>query len=161
MKDRQQKRVYRWEGEWATFTKKTLSQDECRAAVEAACASYDVPTPAVKFKRGKRGITYFDPEENVICFLPCHMNLGICLHEAAHAIHSYVTGDDAHEIHGPEWLAIYINLLRRFEVASLTALTASLTEHGAVYGDLDLHSPRRLRATYRDLWRVVEAARSA
>ena len=161
MRDRQQTRAYDWEGEWPTFTKKTLTQDECRTAIVTASGLYNIPVPVIRFLPGKRGHTWYDPNDHTINLRPRHCNLGICLHETAHAIHSHVTGDEAHEIHGPEWLAIYINLLERFEIASLTALTASAEAHALVYADLAKHSPRRLRATYRGLWRKVQRERES
>jgi hypothetical protein len=159
-RDRQQKRVYKWEGEWGRpWNRKTLTQDQCREVIAAACEWYSIPMPTLRFLVGRRGWTFYDPNDHSINLRQRHMNVAVCLHETAHAIHSHVTGDEDHEIHGPEWLAIYLWLLRRAEVASETALTKSVEAYGLSYGDLDRHSPRRLRATYRTLFRRVEAAR--
>lgn len=159
-KDPQQFRIYRWEAEWGKpWNSKTLSQDECRAAIESACALYDVPAPSVHFRAVKRGWTFFDPNDHSIHIMSKDMNEAVCLHEAAHAIHWYVTEAPDHRDHGPEWFAIYLNLLYRCRVAPRAALTASADERGLAYGDLSQHSPRRLRATYRALWRRVQAAR--
>lgn len=159
MSDRQQKRVYNWEKLWPTWNRKTIGPDECRAIVEVACEWYSVPTPEVRFLKGRRGHTWYDPNDHSINLRPRHMNVAVCLHETAHAIHSYVLGDEAHEIHGPEFVAIYINLLTRAEVAAELALTESARACGVAVADLGRHSPRRLRASYRRLVREAEAAR--
>jgi hypothetical protein len=158
-RDRQQKRVYAFESEWPTWNRKTLTQDECRKVIEAACALYRIPMPAIRFLTGKLGHTYYDPNDHTINLRPRHMNAAVCLHETAHAVHSYICGDEVHEIHGPEWLAVYLWLLRKAEIASETALTASATAYGLTFKNLDEHSPRRLRRTYRSLSRAIERDR--
>lgn len=163
IKDPQARRLYDWENQWgAKWTTKQLTQDECREAIAHASLMYDMPLPAIRFFKGARGSTYYDPNDHSINLRPRHMNLAICLHETAHAVHSHVCGDEGeHEIHGPEWFAIYLNLLSSFDVAPLGALVAFADASGLRYADPSRHTPRRLRATYRDLCRRVAAARDS
>jgi hypothetical protein len=79
------------------------------------------------------------------------MNPAVVLHETAHAVHSVIAGNDAHEAHGPEWMAVYIGLLVRFGLAPKLALIATSKAHGLRTANIDKHNPLRIRRTYRAL----------
>jgi hypothetical protein len=156
MKDRQVARVYAWEHEWPTWNKPTITSQDCRKIVAYACKLYDVPVPKLKFPRGLRGCSYYEPNEHYILLRKRHRNIAVCLHEASHAIHSFVCGDEKHEMHGPEWLSIYLWLLRHAEVASTTALLESASAYNVKFLDLETHGPKRLRRTYSPLWKAQQ-----
>jgi hypothetical protein len=159
MKDSQVKRVYAWEKEWPTWNKATISEEECVKIIQDACAAYGVPCPHIKFPRRLLGESYFDPNDQTLLLRKRHRNVAICLHEAAHAIHDYICGDAPHEIHGPEFVAIYLYLLNRAEVASMTALIESAKAYNVAFLPLKTHTPRQIRKTYRKLWVAAEALR--
>jgi hypothetical protein len=108
----------------------------------------------VFLKRGKLGLrqgwrTAYDPNDHSLTLSPQHQNQAIVLHEVAHLVHSVVAGDEDHEIHGPEWLALYMYLLARFGVAPRVALFASARVFGLRWKSLDKHNSVRIRHTYR------------
>lgn len=160
MKDSQVKQVYKWEKEWPTWNRPILTNDECRNIIQYACDLYDVPAPKLLFPRQLLGYSYYDPNDHTLLLRKRHRNIAVCLHEAAHAVHGYVCGDN-HEIHGPEWLTIYLWLLIHSGIASRTALLESASAYEVTYLDVPSHGPRRLRSTYRALWRAAERARGA
>lgn len=146
--DAQCKALYKWEGEWASFNMKTINLKDCRKLVRWCCKAYKVPMPKLYTHPKKRGSSFSCDDPYIIVLNRSHMNIGICLHEAAHTIHSYLMGD-VHEGHGPQFLAIYLNLLFRAKVASRKAITLSMKSHGLRWRPLTLLSPTRIRKTYR------------
>lgn len=154
--DSQQIWVYYWEEMWKWWNVQRLSKKECAKLLKWACRLYNVPAPSLKLHRplpGKRWATAFDPSDYSITLSPQHMNEAVCLHEVAHAIHSLLTGDEAHEAHGPEWLALYIYLLDRLGLAPRIALFATAKVWRLKWKDLDKHNPLRIRKTYARLRR--------
>lgn len=155
LSDSQQTEAYRWEGTWPQWNKQLLTRQACRKLIVQVCRLYEVEIPTMVFlRRGKLGLrqgwrTCFDPNEYSLTFAPQHQNTAIVLHEVAHLVHSVVTGDEAHEAHGAEWLALYLYLLCRYGIAPRVALFASARAFGLRWKDLDKHNSVRLRHTYR------------
>lgn len=159
MTDSQQVAAYKFEGEWKAWNTQSLSKKQCSKLITWACRLYDIPVPSLGVaKRGRTvlragWVTVYDPEDHSILLSPQHMNPAICLHETAHAIHSVIAGDEAHEAHGAEWLALYLYLLHRAGLAPRIALFASARAWNLKWKDLDKHNPVRIRKTYAALRR--------
>ena len=146
--DSQCKALYKWEGEFPCFDNKMLTLKQCRSAVAWACKLYRVPIPPVSIHPLKKGSSFSCDDPYMLCLNKRHMNVGICLHESAHAIHTYLMGH-AHETHGPQFLAIYMNLLLKAGGISKRALISSLKSLDLEWRPLSLLSPHRIRKTYR------------
>jgi hypothetical protein len=159
LSDSQQKEVYLWEQEWPQWNKQSLSRQACRKLILQVCQLYAVPAPKMAFlKRGKLGLrqgwrTEYDPNVHAITLAPQHQNLAIVLHEVAHLVHSVIAGDEDHEIHGPEWLALYMYLLARYGAAPRAALFATAKAFDLRWKSLDKHNSVRIRRTYRAIRR--------
>lgn len=152
--DKQKGRLYAFEDYWG-WNCKAATQDECRTIITWACDSYDVPVPTIRFRKWR---TWYDPDDHSIVLGNGNQNAAIALHEAAHAIHYWLVGE-AHEDHGPEWLAIYMWLLRSAKIAPEAPMKDTAAKFKLRWRELDRHSPRRVRATYASLCRSVDAAR--
>lgn len=152
--DSQQKAVYSWEETWPLWNKQSLTRQACRRLIVQVCRLYDVPVPRTVFlRRGKLGLrqgwrTAYDPNDHSLTLAPQHQNTAIVLHEVAHLVHSVVAGDEDHEAHGPEWLALYLYLLARYGLAPRLALFASARAGHLRWKDLDSHNAHRIRRTY-------------
>lgn len=157
--DPQEQRAYAWENSFTKAAKPAYTPAEMRAAVERACRSYRVPAPQVHcVKRDKRNgkllTSYSQADCRLIQIRPRHMTLDVALHEAAHFICDWILGWDL-EIHGPQWLGIYMNLLVRFRVMPVSALIVTAKEKGLQWTPLWRVSPRHIRCMNRA--RVREA----
>ena len=154
--DSQRLLVYSWEGEWPAWNVKNLDKDNIESAVEWSHKIYRLPPPKVEYRASDAGETWYDGETHVISVSQKARNAATILHEAAHSVHTLVTGDN-HEHHGPEWLAVYLWLLQKYGIASRRALLLSAKAIGLEFRPLVLHSPRRLKNTYRAMYRVQKA----
>jgi hypothetical protein len=126
--DAQQRRVYKWEGQFRSFYERTITRDEARDLIHKASRRYGVIPPGVYF-RTKQGTTgrvtsEYDPITHRITIGWCDCNHAIALHEAAHAITDWIYGEDLPG-HGERWLGIYLDLLEWQKVAPRAALHAS------------------------------------
>lgn len=155
--DSQQKPLYAWEGTWPDWNRQQLDREKTWKLVKQVCQLYRVPLPRlVVLRRGKKGLrqgwrTAYDPNDHSLTLAPQHQNRAVVLHETAHLVHSVILGDEDHEIHGPEFLAIYLYLLRRFGAAPALALYATAKAGGLSWKSPDKHNPLRIRRTYRRL----------
>ncbi len=132
LNDPQAKRVYAWEKKWLYSEQPLLEADGAQKWVDLACEEYGIPSI----------LTGPDPNpdctisnywvDNTITLAPKHMNAMVCLHEAAHGIHSHYFGFNQ-EAHGATWLGIYVHLLCRAKIAPRIAITASLDAAGLQY----------------------------
>lgn len=152
-RDAQVKRVYDWETSWPSWNRKSLNKQECESLVKVACGWYSVPPPPIHIFRKTRGSTYYAPWEHSIHFRKRHMNMAVVLHETAHAIHSYLLGDDAHQIHGQEFMGIYLWLLWKCQLASPEALVLSAKAYGIKWRPLTWLSPSKIRKKYKRLYK--------
>jgi hypothetical protein len=128
MKDRQVKRLYDWEAEWASWNTATVTLPECRKYVRQACEAYNVPPPSVS-QHKHNGMSYYEPNEHRISLRHDHKNVPIALHEAAHAIVWTIYGETV-EDHGREFCGVYLFLLTAVQAAPEVAITASARAAG-------------------------------
>lgn len=131
MEDPQQWPVYKWEGTWTDFNRKTLSLAGCRLLVRRACRQYGVKVPKVFAGPIKAKWAYYHSLKHHICLNTAAMNIAIALHEAAHAIVSRLSPRSTD--HGPTFLGVYLDLLSEFYPAS--ALYASARRAHLRYDD--------------------------
>ena len=115
-RDFQRTRVYRWETDQVfPAAGEPLSLGECRALVEAVFHWAERPAPIVTDGRGRRHACG-SPE--VIKLPRWARTRAIVLHECAHGL--------ARDMHGPEFVATYAELLERFAGLDGAELRASL-----------------------------------
>jgi hypothetical protein len=127
--------VYAFEDEWPSFGRGSLSLQQCRALVRAACDAYNLKAPPVRQHEG-RAMSYLsvddaDVSKWFISFRLDHKNTAIVLHESAHYIVDRTYGaHGTQQDHGPTWQGVYFYLLARAELAPVEALSASARKHG-------------------------------
>jgi hypothetical protein len=114
--DPQQWPVYKWEGTWTDFNRKTLSLAGCRQVVKRACRAYGVRAPRVFAGPIKAKWAYYHSLKHHISLNSTAMNIAIALHEAAHAI-VHTLAPRATD-HGPTFLGVYLDLLGSYYPAS-------------------------------------------
>jgi hypothetical protein len=144
MADKQQKRVYKWESTWGVWNGPS-SKDGCRYWLEWACTQYGVEIPKLVFAKNNRGWSYYQEDKDTIRLVKDHQNFSVVFHESAHAIASFYY-PRAIEDHGPEWLGIFLWLLRESKAVPEVALKASAKEFGLKWKALDASSPDALKA---------------
>jgi len=150
--DPQCKRVYKFEDTWQRFGEQSLNRPHFRLAVRAACDYYGVPWPTVTFLPWSAlgDGAWYDPNTHKIYLRKQrYCNMAVALHEAAHAIDTYLFGDK-NETHGPVWLGIYFWLLVKMGEAPFAALAATAKRHRLKYRGLRASSPQRLRRFAKD-----------
>lgn len=130
--DPHKQKVYAWEQSWHAWNWNTISLAACRKAIRRACTWYKVDPPTVVQHKGR---SYSWPEQNRISMQTGERakvggkNMATAMHEAAHHIAHALHGERIQD-HGPVFLAIYIDLLERAQVAPRTALEASARAFG-------------------------------
>lgn len=158
LKDSQKEKLYQWESEFPYWHLPQLSKKDCIKSIRWACDLYKVPYPKkIGFHPNKYGYSIsVDLPQYRISLQTNGMNAATCLHEVAHLIHGYITGQgtiSGHEDHGPEWLAIYVWLLIKAGVLSRRAVECSLRDIGLKWIDpASRLSPRSIRKSYRSLY---------
>ncbi len=130
--DPQQMRVYAWERKFRYSEEETLKKSGIQEWVNWACDMYAVPHILCKPDPNPKAKISHYWNDNKISLARKHMNMMVCLHEAAHGIHTHYFGFPA-EAHGPEWLGIYVRLLTKARFAPKIAITASLEAAGLLY----------------------------
>ena len=116
-RDFQRTRVYRWEAAHVLpHAAEPLTLEACRTLVAAVFHWAGRPAPVVTDGRGRRHACG-SPE--AIKLPRWARTRAIVLHECAHGL--------ARDMHGPEFVAIYVLLLERFAGLDQDALRASLT----------------------------------
>jgi hypothetical protein len=158
VRDVQQQTVYKWEGEWeAWVTREFLTVSRPRELVRRACKRYRVPPPVVKgHHRVTGGTSFYEPNLHRIELRKRHWNVAIALHEAAHAITDWLIGPDQ-PAHGPEWMAVYLDLLATYKVAPRVALEASARAHGIRWSRAA--GPREFKRLHKRRIRVARRER--
>lgn len=144
MADRQKTRVYRWERMWADWNVKSLNAPQIRKYTDWVCHLYGLEPLALLLAKNDRGWSWYRDETRTIRLLKTHQNTAVCLHELAHAVIAEYF--PAAEDHGPEWLGVYLWLLREANLAPDSALHASLKEQGLRWKPLHKSSPKYLRS---------------
>ncbi len=123
--DPQRHRVYAWECSFRHANERTLTQKETRRVIVRCCRLYRVRVPAIRFlTRETREWSYFQEKENLLAMNYAQCNHWIACHEAAHVIVTRKWGESVFD-HGPEFMAVYMRLLREHEVAPRAALDSS------------------------------------
>ena len=126
--DFQRSRVYRWEaGHVLPHSTEPISLDACRALVREAYLWAEAPIartagwapPEVTDGRGRR---HASGSREVIKLPRWARTRPVVLHECAHGL--------ARDKHGPEFVAVYLDLLERFLGLGRAGLVASLTAEG-------------------------------
>lgn len=127
--DPQKDQLYVWEDSWWGWNRNLLTLKYCRAAIETACAYYDVQPPKVT-QHHVRSLSYSIPVSRVISLQAVApdgkggLNLPTALHEATHQIIWDKFKNRATD-HGPSFLGVYLWLLEKAGVATGEALSAS------------------------------------
>lgn len=156
--DPQRAPLYRWEGKWKDWNRKTDSLAECRKFVETACAYYGVAPPKI-ISHGGRAYSWSAtelPEASTHAIRTkagCHtvisfnrlrgLNRATALHESAHAIAANLLPWEMAD-HDPRFVGIYIWLLVKAKVAPRIALESSLKAEGIQWVGRKVH-PRYLK----------------
>lgn len=140
--DPQKERLYRWEGKWKDWNRKTVSLKEARSFVHTGCAYYGVAPPRV-VSHGGRGLSFYQANhaitttsraagkfKSIISFNREYgLNIPTALHEAAHAISATLLPWEMAD-HDPRFVGVYMWLLIKAKVAPRTALETSLEAAG-------------------------------
>jgi len=135
--DPQKHLVYRWEEAWAPWGINSLTIQQCRDWIEAACKLYEVDPPRVTQHR-TREYSYCHVTQGVISMQggkmggPGGRNCATALHEAAHWIVHQKFSDQAQD-HGPTFFGVYVWLLENARVAPREALHASANSFGIAW----------------------------
>jgi hypothetical protein len=124
--DPQEWRAYTWEEQLMAWAGPRATKAEIKEVVARCCRVYRVPPPTIKFvakdKRGGRKLqSDYDPRTHTIVLRPRHRELYTAIHEAAHAIISWVLGNVS-QLHGKEWLGLNMVLLARNRILPLSVL---------------------------------------
>lgn len=155
MADSQQTAVYAWERRFRSWVTPTSSHTQVRRIIRHAEWLYRIPPVRIHFKASNKSRGKSMPSQyhalRAITLRPQHVNPAIALHETAHAITHHLFGWDPPdmEVHGPQWLGIYMVLLDKFGVAPRSALEASAREHGLKWVGPGWVGPRKIRRRYR------------
>ena len=137
-RDFQRRRVYQWEQHHVLpHLSKLLSLQECRALVERAYRWWEQPSkmdigwkpPTVTDGRGRR---HACGSREVIKLPRWSRTIPIVLHECAHGM-----SDDGH---GPNFVAVYLDLLAKFTDLDTKLLLDSLDKSGVQIADRSTRS---------------------
>jgi hypothetical protein len=127
--DPQRHLVYAWEDEWRCFGERSLTREQAERCVRRLARKWSVPVPTLVFlPRGNREWSYVQGERLALNFDQCCE--AIVAHEMAHWVVGHEYPDGTYQIHGPEFVAIYIEMLVYLKEAPRTAICASLLERG-------------------------------
>lgn len=129
--DPQKPLIYAWEDGWRSFGERTMTRAQVRRLVRRICRKWRVPVPVMRFlPKANREWSYVQGKALGFNYSMC--NEAIVAHEMAHYIMDcyYTHNGVPHEVHGPEFVYVYIALLEFAQVAPRIALTASLAAKG-------------------------------
>lgn len=127
--DPQKHLIYSWEDQWRFFGDRSLTQAQARRVIKRLARQWSVPMPTLRFlRRGVREWSYVQGQVLALNYEQC--NEPIVCHEMAHWVmdHEYPVG--TFHTHGPEFMAIYLEMLVYMEEAPRVALCASLLARG-------------------------------
>jgi hypothetical protein len=148
-RDSQRKRLYAWERAHLAFNH-DLTLEQCQALVDRVCQAYG-QQPAIVKHGGERG--YATGDVQTIVLPQWAWSTGVVLHETAHTLACRL---DHREGHGPLFLRIYLELLRRFGGCDEEALLASAAAERLQVGDVALLA--RLDCRPGDPWALPDPA---
>jgi len=126
--DPQKHLIYEWEDGFRSFDERTMTREQVLRLVRRICRQWRIPAPRIRFlPKSKRQWSYVEDDLIAMNYEQC--NEAIVAHEMAHYVvdQSYPVPP---EVHGPEFMAIYLEMLVFAQVAPRTALCASLLEKG-------------------------------
>ena len=120
--DPQMKRLYAWEAA-NRWDKNTISFKRAKEVILVSCDMYGVTLPEVLIHK-TRALPWSCPSENIISMQrDKYLNIPIALHEATHHIVYYWYGTRPQD-HGPTFLGIYLDLLKRYSFDMYTSAKA-------------------------------------
>ena len=123
MRDSQRSKVYTWEQNLSS--EEELTSMQCEKLAERICKAYDCTTPRIKFINSRHGGALYC-YDHVIKLPWWARNRLTLLHELSHAIlHRKIIGWNTLAAHGPEFVALYIDLLSRYRIAHKKELLRS------------------------------------
>jgi len=148
-RDSQKSKVYKWEhimardlgkevpnttGSFVKTTDLNIRREKkyLHALLSEMCERLNVDIPELKF-RASGSCSWGSASQ--IRLLPSHCTRLVLIHEFAHTLHSYKhwgnkTADGKrHQVHGPEFVGIYMYLLIRFSGVDKKALIGHANEH--------------------------------
>jgi len=118
LRDRQRRKVYRFEHTYNTYEEQ-LDLEECQKFVDFLLTRHTInaPTQKIRVTPGKsgRGAAYYYREQKMVLNKKCRTYLVIC-HEFAHAMLGL---NNVHEPHGPHFVTTMLQL--QLEYAYLEA----------------------------------------
>lgn len=123
--DPQSPRLYKWQWEWDSWSKQSLTLKECQEVCDVACKLWDVPKVPVSAQSNRKDYSAYDDSDRTIKLLSCHQNAPMALHEIAHHIVDIKYGTGFQD-HGPVYVGVFADLLAVFKVAPKDAILASL-----------------------------------
>jgi hypothetical protein len=127
--DPQKPLVYLWEDGFRSFDERTMTQRQVRRLVRRLCRKWELQLIPVAFlPKSSRVWSDYDALANRLTFNYKQCNEAIVCHEVAH-YYMTVYEPDA-EDHGPEFFAVYLDMLVFAQVAPRIALTASAAAKG-------------------------------
>lgn len=127
--DPQKPLVYLWEDDFRSFNERTMNQAQVRRLVRRLCRKWKLdPLPVHFLPKAARAWSEYDSLENYFKFNYAQCNEAIVCHEVAHYCVTIYEPDA--EDHGPEFFAIYLDMLVFAKVAPRIALTASAAAKG-------------------------------
>jgi hypothetical protein len=130
--DPQQELVYRWEDGFRCFGERTMTRAQVVRLVRRLARKWRLPVPPVGFMpKAKREWSYLQRGRIVMNYGQC--NEGIVCHEMAHHAITCEYDEGDVEDHGPEFFAIYLDMLEFTKVAPRIALEASAFKAGIVW----------------------------
>lgn len=127
--DPQKQLVYLWEDGFRSFDERTMTQAQVRGLVLRIARQWELDLIPVRFlKKGSRTWSEYDALENTLTFNYQQCNEAIVCHEMAH--YAMTIDNPEAEDHGPDFFAVYLDMLVFAKVAPRIALTASAAAMG-------------------------------
>lgn len=113
-----------------------ISRQKVVQFIRAACATYSIPVPTIRFENHTKWAAYFQaPSLLVFSKKTTARDLLTAAHEFAHYLHHVVAGEegDAHQVHGPEFVACYIDVLDTIRFMPIEAMVAVCEKYKIKY----------------------------
>lgn len=127
--DPQKPLVYLWEDGFRSFDERTMTQAQVRRLARRLWRRWKLdPIPIKFFPKGNRTWSEYAVKTNSLAFNYKQCCEAIVCHEIAH-YYMTIYEPDA-EDHGPEFFAVYLDMLVFAKVAPRIALTASAAAKG-------------------------------
>lgn len=127
--DPQKSLIYAWEDDFRSFNERSLTREQALRLVRRICRRWRVPAPTVRFlRKGAHEWSYIEGTRLVLNYVQC--NEAIVAHEMAHYVVDRSYPEGTFEIHGFEFVSLYLDMLDFTQVAPRVALEASMLAKG-------------------------------